>query len=398
MNNLIFSITLIIIALYFDDKLKSAFCHFKASYINGPNSVMALDHYMFFAQNDSGEKTEDPTSKKKKDSKKKGQVAKSKELNALAGLLTIIVILITLGPSIMESLQGYLVSSVNGAGYIVLDSNSAPKLLAEGFAHVLSTVAIVLIPILVVGVSANIAQVGFILSGEPIKFDIKKINPIAGAKRIFSKKMFFEFAKNIAKLTAIGLIVYTYFDSKKDDLIISGLLNEQLALAYMGNIVIGLLFRIAFIFIIIAALDFAFEKYTFKKQQRMSKQEVKEEYKEMEGDPQIKGRRRQKQRQMSYNRMMSEIPNASVVITNPTHFAVAIRYEDGTDEVPIVVAKGVDYLAQKIKEIAKENDIEIVENKPLARQLYKDVEIDQYIPVELYQVMAEILSMVYNKR
>jgi len=400
MQNISFTIILILIALFVNDNFRGAFCRLGA--LSGgfrfDLGTPVLDGLLLFAAGDQGEKTEEATAKKKRDAKKKGQVSKSKELNSLAGLITIIVILISMGSKIIYSLEEFLVASVNGSQLIDLTVTNASKVIGGGLARVLYTVSIVLIPIVVVGVGVNIAQVGFIFSGEPIKFDIKKINPIAGFKRIFSKKTLFEFVKNITKLALITYIVFSYFNGKKDELIITGMINHADALTYMGNIVIGLLFRIAFVFVIIGVMDFAFEKYSFKKQQKMSKQEIKEEYKEMEGDPHIKSRRRQKQKQISYNRMMTEIPEASVVITNPTHFAVAIRYDEDRDEVPIVVAKGVDFLAQKIKEVAKENGVEIVENKPLARTLYKEVEIDQHIPVELYQVMAEILSVVYNKK
>ncbi|MBQ5675267.1 MAG: EscU/YscU/HrcU family type III secretion system export apparatus switch protein, partial [Lachnospiraceae bacterium] len=218
----------------------------------------------------------------------------------------------------------------------------------------------------------------------------------SGVKRLFSMNSLVELVKSIAK---IGLIVYMVISTLKDKYDVITLLFKMPLIQGIGlscQLAMELGFKCSLVYMVIAILDLVYQKRKFKKDQMMTKQEIKDEYKQSEGDPQIKGKIRQKMREVSQRRMMQDIPKADVVITNPTHYAVAVRYDSEQEAAPVVLAKGEDYLAQKIKEVAKENKVEIVENKPLARMLYHNVDIGEQIPPELYQAVAEVLAMVYH--
>ena len=248
----------------------------------------------------------------------------------------------------------------------------------------------------VLAIVTNVMQVKWKITGEPIKPKFSKLNPISGFKKIFSTRSLFEFIKSIAK---VGFLAYVAYSTLKDKAGVIKLFYEiplNSALSLIGDIIIDVGIKMSVLYLIVGLADFAYEKYKFKDEMKMTKQEVKDEYKNSEGDPQIKGKIRQRMREASRRRMMQAVPEADVVITNPTHFAVAIKYDADTQKAPVVIAKGADYLAQRIKETARENKIEIVENKPLARMLYNNVDMGQEIPPELYQAVAEVLAFVYN--
>ena len=222
-----------------------------------------------------------------------------------------------------------------------------------------------------------------------MKPDLKRFDPVSGMKRLFSKDKVVALIMSVAKLSVMFYIVYSYLNDKWNLVLDMHQYTLEQALALIGDIIINIGF------FIIAVADFIYQKWKFHQDMKMSKQEVKDEYKQSEGDPKVKGQQKQRMRQASQRRMMQDIPKADVVITNPTHLAVAIQYDKEKYDAPIVVAKGADYLAQKIKDVARENEVEIVENKPLARMLYHNVEIGQ-IPPELYQMVAEVLAYVYG--
>ena len=249
--------------------------------------------------------------------------------------------------------------------------------------------------IMIIGLAMNLAQVGLNFSTETISFDPNKLNPINGAKRMFSKRSLVELIKSLLKIIIIGYFIITYL---KDEVFqIPKLIYMDIfaGLNKMSDTIFFLAFKIIGVFIVMAVLDFAYQKWQNLQDLKMSKQEVKEEFKQQEGDPKIKGKIRQKQRQMAMARMMQEVPQADVIVTNPTHFAVALKYQSGMS-APIVIAKGQDLVAQKIKEIARESKVPIVENKPLARALFAAVEIGAAIPQELYKAVAEVLAYVYR--
>lgn len=259
---------------------------------------------------------------------------------------------------------------------------------------------IILLPILLIGFAvafiSDLFQVKWRPTTKPLQPKFSKLNPLNGFKKILSAQSLVELVKSIAKILLIALVSYSYIKDKGALLYALYDMSMMQAVNLIGETVIDLGIRISAIYMIIAGADFMYQKYKFKNDMKMTKQEVKEEYKNAEGDPEIKGKIKARMREASQRRMMQAIPKADVVITNPTHYAVAIQYDTEVAPAPIVVAKGSDYLAQKIKEIARENNIEIVEDKPLARMLYANVDVDKQIPPELYQAVAEVLAMVYH--
>ena len=242
----------------------------------------------------------------------------------------------------------------------------------------------------------DVAQVKWRPSLEPMKPKFNKLNPISGFKKIFSVNALVELVKSIAKILLIGYVCYSYLKDKWPILFNLYDVSLMQALGLVAETVTDLGIRVAVFYMLLAFADFAYQKFKFANDMKMTKQEVKEEFKQQEGDPQVKGKIRQKMRETSMKRMMQSLPLADVVITNPTHYAVAIKYDPQVADAPLVIAKGEDYLAARIKEVAKENNIEIVENKPLARMLYANVDIGQAVPPELYQAVAEVLAFVYH--
>jgi len=239
-------------------------------------------------------------------------------------------------------------------------------------------------------------QVKWRPSGKPLRPKFSKLNPISGFKKIFSKDKAFTLVVEVVKIILIGYIAYDTLKNEWNTLLILYDISLFQAVALIGDVVINLGLKISIIFFIVGVADFIYQKLKFKKDMRMTKQEVKDEFKQTEGDPQVKRKIRSRMMEVSQRRMMQQLPEADVVITNPTHLAAAIKYDREALAAPILLAKGADYLAIKIKEVAKENQIEIVENKPLARMLYYNVEIGDEIPAELYQMTAEVLAYVFK--
>ncbi len=357
----------------------------------------------FFAkQGMGGEKTEPATQKKLNDARKEGQVAKSKEIANGFGLLSLFLVLKFwvghMGIQLMEvfkNIYGKIPEMI-----VFPDGTMPQRDTAILFRNMLTEILVIIAPILLIGVTVafvcDIVQVKWKPTTKPLKPKLSKLNPIKGFKKFVSLNSLVELIKSIAK---IGLIVYICYGYLKDKWVL--LLNLyditlMQALQLVSNTVTDLGIRIAALYLLIALADFIYQKLKFKNDMKMTKQEIKEEFKQQEGDPQIKGKIRQKMRETSMRRMMQSLPQADVVITNPTHYAVAIKYDPDVADAPIVLAKGEDYLAARIKEAAKENNIEIVENKPLARMLYANVDIGQAVPPELYQAVAEVLAFVYQ--
>ena len=349
-----------------------------------------------------GEKTEKATPKKRRDARNKGQVRRSTEVNSTFATVLMLAMMMIIAPATLRNLM-YLMhdslstSALSPIGY-ELDVNIAQGL----FVAMMLRAGNILLPFfllsIVSGLLINLIQVGFLFTTKPLKPELKKINPINGIKRMFSSRTVVELLKSIFKITVLGIIAYIGFLGMMDDFptFIGRGLYESLMIIFNNAVTLGLTMCLAMLFISLA--DFRFQHWKHEKDLRMTKQEVKDEYKNMEGDPKIKGKIRQKQRQMSVMRMMSKVPEADVVITNPTHYAVALKYEDGAKSAPIVVAKGVDFVALKIRECAAEHHIEIVEDKPLAQALYNMCDIDDEIPADLYQAVADILVFVYRQK
>lgn len=355
----------------------------------------------FFAQEGpGGEKTEEPTTKKLEDARKEGQVSKSQELTTAFSLMGLFLSLKVFTGFLGNLLLGSFFDTYGMIGTVGLDEfnqNTFGKLLQNGIFTILLAILPFLAIAFLIAFVTNVVQVKWKVTGKPLMPKFSKLNPIKGFKKIFSMDKVMELIKAIAKILVITVIAYSMIKDKIDHLyLLYQIGNISAAAVYVGEEIIDLGIRISAFFLVIGFADLIYQKRKFKKEMRMTKQEVKDEYKQTEGDPQIKGRIRQKMREASQRRMMQQLPQADVVITNPTHFACALKYDKEVSSAPVLIAKGADYMAAKIREAAKEHDIPIVENKPLARMLYYNVDLEQEIPVELYQMTAEVLSYVYN--
>lgn len=355
-----------------------------------------------FAKDDGGEKTEDATSKKLNEARKGGQVAKSQELIMASGLLALFLVIKNFIGFIGKSLLETFTSSYRRIDTLVNEEFNtviASTLLQEIGVKIITICLPVFISGVFVAVVVNIFQVKWKPTAQPLHPKFSKINPMGGFKKIISVDKLMDLLKSVIKILIITYIVY---DTLKGEIgylaVLYEIGNLEAAIVLIGNIVIDLGLDISTLFLVIGLADLFYQKRKFKKDMKMSKQEVKDEYKQTEGDPKIKGRIRQKMREVSHRRMMQKLPEADVIITNPTHFACALKYDKQKSEAPILIAKGADYIAGKIKEVAKENKIPIVENKPLARMLYYNVDLDTEIPQELYQMVAEVLAYVYSLR
>lgn len=357
----------------------------------------------FFAKDGpGGEKTEPATAKKLNDARKEGQVAKSREITNGFTLLALFLIL--------KFYVGYMGTSMLSLFSRFYDSISEVTVFYYGympqtdvrriFRQMLLQVVILIAPILLIGVLiafvCDVAQVKWRPTTQPLKPKFRNLNPISGFKKIISVNSLVELIKSFLKIGLITFVCYNFLKDKWVYLLNVFDITLMQGLQIIADMVTDLGIRIAAIYMLIALADYIYQKVKFKNDMKMTKQEVKDEYKNSEGDPQIKGQIRAKMREASRRRMMQALPQADVVITNPTHYAVAIKYDPEVADAPVVIAKGEDYLAQRIREIAKENHIEIVENKPLARMLYANVDVGQTVPPELYQAVAEVLAFVYH--
>ncbi|MBB3125897.1 flagellar biosynthetic protein FlhB [Paenibacillus rhizosphaerae] len=343
-----------------------------------------------------GEKTEKATPKKRQDTRKKGQVAKSQDLTGAVVLLASFFSLLMFGSSFKERLVGLFKDIFLNRLTMDLSINNVMSLAVEYGIDILLLLAPVFLTVVVMALAANLMQVGFMLTGESLKPKFSKLDPIKGFKNIFSVRSLVEFAKSILKLVIIGLLVYQTMRGAIGDIGKLSEVNIEKTFHFVASLTMKLGLKIGAALFVMAALDFLYQKYEFEKSIRMSKQDIKDEYKKMEGDPLIKGKIRERQRRMAMQRMMQEVPKADVVITNPTHFAVALKYEGSQMEAPQIVAKGQDFVALRIKEIAKENGVITMENKPLARALFQRAEIGDSIPADLFQAVAEVLAYVYK--
>lgn len=344
---------------------------------------------------DDQEKTEEPTSKKIEDARKEGNVPKSQDASSFVTLVVAIAAFFALFPFI-RSRMFYLYSYVQSFIGTDLDKNDVYTIMIIVFREVALMILPLAAIVAVAGVLAAVLQFGFIYTTKPLIPDFKKIDPIKGIKNLISVKKMIESIKTVLKVFLVLTLAYYYlldFTKELPSLVFFPIMGQMAWLKGKAFILIAVMLLL---FLVLALFDLFFVRYNYFKELKMSKQEIKDEYKQMEGDPQVKARIRRVQMEMSKKRMMQDIPSADVVITNPTHFAVAIRYDTEKEHAPKVVAKGIDNLALKIKEIAREHGVQVVENPPLARELYKKCEIDQMIPETMYKAVAEVLAFVYK--
>ncbi|MBQ6129155.1 MAG: flagellar biosynthesis protein FlhB [Lachnospiraceae bacterium] len=366
--------------------------------------MLRLNLQLFAKEGPGGEKTEPATDKKLDDARKEGQVAKSKELGQAFTLLALFIILKiwagTIGHNFMNSFRinysrmNEMTTLVNGQ----ISVKDFCRLLNINITQMALMVAPVFLAGFIIAIVVEIFQVKWKPTAKPLQPKFSKINPISGFKRIFSVEKLLDLLKSLIKIFLLGYLAYSTI--RGQFAVLFSLFDMELisAVKIIGDIAINLGLKISAFYIVIGFADYGYQKWKFSEDMKMTKQEVKDEWKNAEGDPAIKGRQRQRMQEASRRRMMQAVPSADVVITNPTHFAVAIKYDVTVFDAPYIVAKGEDFLAARIKERAAEAGVEIVENKPLARMLYYNVELGSPIPPELYQTVAEILAVIYNAR
>ncbi len=349
------------------------------------------------AGNSAGEKTEQATPKRKKDERKKGNVFSSKDLVAafymLITFFTISAFSQPMYKTLCESMTYWLNISGRASSITTEDMSSI-------FRYAAVTVLTIAGPIFIVGILVPIIFTGlqtrFIFTFSSVSPKFSRLNPLEGIKKLISMRSLVELVKNLIKIAIISAIIYSQIKDRLVEIIKLFDIDIKVSVVYLCSAVYTTVMTISVIFVFIGILDIAYQWWEYEKNLKMTKQEIKEEYKQMEGDPQIKGQIKQKQREMSQARMMQEVPNADVVIRNPTHFAVAIKYDPDKNNAPTVIAKGMDSVALKIIEIATENNVILQEDKPLARALYDAVEIGDEIPEEFYNSVAEVLAFVYE--
>lgn len=340
----------------------------------------------------SSEKTEEPTPKKLRDARKKGQVAKSQDVVSAALIVGCFVAVSIFWPRYVEELKALIVFP---AAFYQLPFEQALSAVLKGIVTKLILLTLPFLAIVIIGaIATNFFQVGALLVFEPIKPELKKLNPIDKAKQLFSAKNFFEFGKSAVKVLLIGIVVWVAVQRSLDPLIKLPYGGRPAILSALKPLLSYLAINITFAYVIIAAADYFFQKFQFVKQLKMSKDEVKREYKEMEGDPMIKSKRKQLHQEMVMGENVARTRKATVVVTNPTHLAVALYYKEEENQLPRVLAKGEDYLARRMVEAAHEEGIPVMQHIPLARSLHETVDIDRFIPSDLIEPMAEVLRWV----
>ena len=347
-------------------------------------------------ENDDASKTEEPTDKKLADARKKGQVATSKEVGSFFVLLGGTIMILLMAPGMAEGVMRVVIPFVERPDMMEMNGPALLKTAISILQGLAFSIGLPILMLLVFGVLGHVVQNGLLFAGERIKPDLSKINPLKGLKNIFGMKNLVEFLKAILKLVLVGLILVLIITPELDNIPAYTGFSLKSVIDELYDMTAIMLIVVLSLTAIIAALDFSYQKYEFKKRMRMTQQEVKDEHKQMEGSPEIKAKIRQIRNERAQQRMMQAVPTADVVVTNPTHYAVALKYDMETMAAPVCVAKGQDNIALKIRDVAEENDVVIMENPPVARALYATVEIDQQVPPEHYQAVAEIISYVYK--
>lgn len=348
------------------------------------------------AEQDGLEKSEQPTAKKLEDARNRGQVAKSLEVNSLAVFVTGLILLYLFQNFIGTRLGNFSVSIFNSLDVLKNKISLVSYFAFDWYVYFVITITPIFLGIVIVSLFANFSQVGLNFSSEALIPKFSKLNILKGVKNLFSTRAGVEVLKSLFKLSIIGSFTYWVLEDLIDNATLLEALSINEILVFMLDSAFSLLWKVALIFIALAATDFVFQRHKFRKDMMMTKQETKDELKQTEGDPQIKSRIRKVMILAARNRMMHNLPKADVVITNPTHYAVALKYDMQKDPAPEVIAKGADELAQKIKEIAAKHNIPIKEDKELARALYKMCDIGDRIPAALFKSVAQVLAYVYN--
>ncbi|MEO1814761.1 MAG: flagellar biosynthesis protein FlhB [Acetobacterium sp.] len=345
------------------------------------------------------EKTEKATPKKRKDERKKGNTFQSKDVVSVVLLFVAFFVLNLLVPFIYQQLKNLYIAQIKKI--VTLDTltvDSLNQLFREGAIVFFVSVLPVAVIIMIVAVIMSGVQTGFLVTGDALKPKFNRINPMSGIKRMISLRSLVELLKSLAKVVLIIWIIYAVILSiipMTPDMLVTKIDENMM---FISDQTMSMVQTVCMIFAVVAILDYAYQRYDYEKKLKMTKQEVKDEYKQTEGNPEIKGKIRQKQREMSMSRMMQMVPQADVIVRNPTHYAVALKYDMDHDVAPMVLAKGKDHIALRIVKVGEENKVLVKENKALARGLYESVEINDYIPAELYKAVAELMAWVYSTK
>lgn len=346
----------------------------------------------------AGDKTEKATPKRRRDERKKGHIVQSPDITAAVSMVCTFAFLRALGPSMVKNLT-------NGVRNLLGGLSSTITGYADMRAHMVAMASVLIqvaMPVMLVGLFAGVAvtmaQTRLLVSPDQLKPDFSRLSPIQGIKRLFSLRSFVELGKSILKVVLVGVVVYLDIKPKMHDILL--LYNASLAqsASWVAGVLVDIGLKVSAVMLTIGAIDYFYQWFQYEKDIRMTKEEIKEEYKQMEGNPEIKGKIRSIQRQLAHRRMMQDVPKADVVLRNPTHFAVALQYEHGKQRAPVCVAKGRNAVALRIVEIAEENHVHIIEDPPLTRALFKVVEVGREIPAEFYKAVAEVLAYIYKLR
>lgn len=349
------------------------------------------------AEGNDQEKTEPATPRKRREARRKGQVARSREIPSVLVLLGALTVFYFAGSWMFNQLLEIMRDIFQQMAHFDLGVTSLHTVMIYLFRKVALLLAPLLLTVTLAAIIGNVSQVGFILTGEPLTPKLSKLNPLKGLIRLFSPRGLVELVKSLFKIAIIGIVAYAMLHGELDKISALVNLNTWEVLSYIGSVALKIGYYTCLVLIVLAGIDYLFQLWQHERDLRMTKQEVKDEQKQLEGDPMIKSRIRAAQREMAMRRMTGAVPDATVVITNPTHLAIAIKFERDMHS-PMVVAKGAGKAAERIRAIATEHDVPIFEQKPLARALFKDVKIGQYVPVERYQEVAEVLAHVYRSK
>ncbi|MDD4802269.1 MAG: flagellar biosynthesis protein FlhB [Syntrophomonas sp.] len=358
----------------------------------------SINLQLFADDEGSGEKTETATPRRREEARKKGQVFKSTDLNAAVILIAGSTVGILSFGYMTANLEQFTILYLLDRTQIDFDNAYAYKLLYESVILIGKMVFPILLTSFITALAITYLQVGALFSTEVLTPKIERLNPVEGFKKIFSKRSFMELTKSLLKIGLTSYIVYTVL--RKYLYVFPRFVDMDIiaSMVICGSIILEIALKVGVFFVVIGVIDYIFQWFEHEKSLKMSKYDVKQEYKQVEGDPQIKSKQRQIQREVAMRRMMAEVPTADVVITNPTHFAVALRYQAESMDAPTIIAKGQDFLALKIREIAELNKVTVVENPPLARTLFYTTELGQIVPEDLYQAVAEVLAFVYKQK
>ena len=342
----------------------------------------------------SDDKTEDPTDRKLSNAREQGQVATSQEIKTWAGLVGTLVIVSMFAPYLARDMERLLIPFIEHPHAFPMEEADVGRILSEVTISVITSLALPLLMLVLFGVVSGVAQNGIIFTPSKLMPDFSKISPAKGLTRIFSVRNLVEFVKSLFKVGAIGFVIFLILRARMPEYVGLAAVDLLVMMDYLRHQVVAMVMVVVLMVFALAAADFFYQRWTFNQQMRMTKQEVKDEHKQSEGDPMIKGRLRSLRMQRARQRMMQAVPRADVVVTNPTHFAVALKYDMDAMSAPVLVAKGADLVAKRIRDLAEENEVPVVENPPLARALFATVELDQEVPPEHYKAVAEVIGYV----